>query len=204
VGAEAIEYFDCYGPLSLPLPALKGTHQADNAALAVAMLRHQDQVKVSPEAMAQGIREARWPARLQLLGPGPLTAMLPGRRVWLDGGHNADCARAIAAAMADRAPFDLVFGLGRNRRIADVLGPLTPLVRKARTVPIPGHDHHDPRDIAMVAQGGMGPRETNPDFTLQQALERLAADPDGRPDVLIAGSLYLAGEVLRLNRELPD
>ena len=201
---ETIEYGDSQGKLSLPLPSLVGAHQADNAALAVAMLRHQDQVSVSPEAMAAGIRAAKWPARLQLLGEGPLTAMLPGRAVWVDGGHNADAARAIAATMAGKAPFDLIFGLTRNRRIADVLGPIAPLVRKAHTVPLPGHDHHDPRDIAMVAQGGLGPRLCYPAFSLEQALERLAADPDAAPQLLIAGSLYLAGEVLRLNRELPD
>ncbi|MBW8753099.1 MAG: bifunctional folylpolyglutamate synthase/dihydrofolate synthase [Sphingomonadales bacterium] len=201
---EAIEYFDAFGPLTLPLPRLAGTHQADNAALAVALLRHQDQVTVSPEAMAQGIVSARWPARLQLLGDGPLTALVPGRRVWLDGGHNADAARAIATAMAERAPFDLVFGLMRNRRIADMLEPLAPLVRKAHTVPVRGHDHHDPRDIAMLAQNKLGPRETYPAFTVERALQRLAQDEDGAPDILIAGSLYLAGEVLRLNREIPD
>src|SRR5690606_28862600 len=68
---EAIEYRDRYGALTLPLPALPGRHQGDNAALAVAMLRHQDRVSVSPAAMAEGIRSARWPARLQLLGSGP-------------------------------------------------------------------------------------------------------------------------------------
>ena len=60
------------------------------------MLRHQDRVKVSPEAMAAGIVAARWPARLQLLGEGPLTALVPGRKVWLDGGHTADAGLAIA------------------------------------------------------------------------------------------------------------
>src|SRR5690606_939146 len=84
------------GALDLPLPVLAGSHQADNAALAVAMLRHQDRVEVSPEAMAAGIRTACWPARMQLLGPGPLTAIVQGRKVWLDGGHNADAGAAIA------------------------------------------------------------------------------------------------------------
>jgi dihydrofolate synthase/folylpolyglutamate synthase len=199
-----IDYYDGQGPLTLPLPTMAGAHQADNAALAVAMLRHQDQVTVSPEAMAAGIRAARWPGRLQLLGDGPLTAILPGRSVWIDGGHNADAARVISETMASKAPFDLVFGLTRNRRIADVLGPLAPLVRKAHIVPLPGHDHHDPRDIAVLAQGGLGPRHCYPAYSLQQALERLASDPDAAPQVLIAGSLYLAGEALRLNQELPD
>jgi dihydrofolate synthase/folylpolyglutamate synthase len=203
-GDDGIAYQDAFGPLTLPLPRLAGAHQADNAALAVALLRHQDRVAVSPEAMAAGIVAARWPGRLQLLGQGPLTALVPGRRVWVDGGHNADAARVIAAAMVDRAPFDLVFGLTHNRKIADVLGPLAPLVRKAHTVPLPGHDHHDPRDIAALAQSKVGPRECYPTFGLEQALERLAGDEQGADDILIAGSLYLVGDALELNREIPD
>ena len=95
VSAEGIEYVDCYGPMMLPLPMLAGAHQADNAALALAMLRHQDVVKVSPEAMAEGILKSRWPGRMQLLGSGPLTALVPGRKVWLDGGHNPDAGTAL-------------------------------------------------------------------------------------------------------------
>ena len=52
-----------FGPLSVPRPAMPGAHQADNAALAVAMLRHQDKVPVAREGMAKGILAARWPAR---------------------------------------------------------------------------------------------------------------------------------------------
>ena len=199
-----LRYRDAKGALDLPVPGLAGRHQASNAALAVAMLRHQDVLPVSDEAMAQGMRSARWFGRLHLLGDGPLTAMLPGRRVWVDGGHNRHAAKAIAAAMAPHAPFDAIFALTATRRVADVLGPVAHLIRKAHTVPIAGHVHHDPRDIAMVAQGGLGPRHCYPAFTLEQAIERLASDPDGAKDVLIFGSLYLAGQALAANGELPD
>lgn len=204
VSADGIAYRDAQGELTLPCPALIGAHQADNAALAVAMLRHQTALAISPEAMAEGIRAARWPARLQVLGPGPLTHRLPGRTVIVDGGHNADAAQAVARALAGRAPIDLVFGLTRARKVSEVLFPLAPLVRKAHTVPLPGHDHHDPRDIAAFAQSKASPRHCYPAFSLDQAIERLAADPEGAPVVLIAGSLYLAGEALRMNAELPD
>jgi len=199
-----LHYHDSEAPLDLPLPSLEGAHQARNASLAVAMLRHQAEMSVSDKAIAEGLKAARWPGRLQLLGKGPLTAKLPGRRVWVDGGHNRGASLAIAKQMADRAPFDLIFALMRTRRISDVLVPLAPLVRKAHTIPLSGHPHHDPRDIAMFAQNRLGPRETYPAFTLDQAIERLAKDPDGRPDVLIFGSLYMAGEVLAANEELPD
>jgi dihydrofolate synthase/folylpolyglutamate synthase len=188
------------------IPALPGPHQAWNANLAWQMLVAQDQVSVSRDAFVRGLAEARWPARMQLLGPGPLTAMLPGRRIWLDGGHNHEAAVAIAQAMAPRAPFDLIFALLGNRRVEPVLGPLAPLVRLAQVVPIPGHDHHDPRDIAAFAQAKIGPRETYPAFSIKQAIERLGgAYADGASDdVLIFGSLYLAGEVLAANGEIPD
>jgi dihydrofolate synthase/folylpolyglutamate synthase len=201
---NVIVYRDETGELRLPLPALIGAHQTDNAMLALAMLRHQTALSISSEAIANGIRNARWPARLQVLGMGPLTDRLPGRTVIVDGGHNADAAQAIAQALADNAPIDLVFGLTRARRIADVLFPIAPIVRKAHTVPLPGHDHHDPRDIATFAQAKASPRHCYPAFSLDEAIERLADDPEGAPVILIAGSLYLAGEALKLNAELPD
>jgi dihydrofolate synthase / folylpolyglutamate synthase len=204
IQGDRLHYRDHRGELDLPLPRIPGRHQARNASLAVAMLRHQQALSISAEALTQGIKSAHWPGRLQLLGRGPLTARLPGRRVWLDGGHNRGAALAIAAEMAGRAPFDLIFALTRTRRITDVLGPLAPLVRKAHAIPLPGHPHHDPRDIAMFAQNRLGPRETYPAYTLDQAVDRLAKDPDGAEDILIFGSLYLAGEVLAANGQVPD
>ena len=199
-----IAYRDRQGELKLPLPNLTGAHQVDNAALAVAMLRHQSQIEVSPAAMAQGILSTRWPARLQKLGPGPLTDLMPGKTVLLDGAHNRAAAEALAAAMKPYAPYDLIFGLLGNRKVSDVLFPLAPDVRKAYVVPLYGHDHHDPRDVAAFAQSKRSPPECYPAFTLEQAAKWLFGNGDGPNTILIAGSLYLAGEVLRLNQELPD
>ncbi len=191
VGSEGIEYYDCYGPLDMPLPSLAGVHQADNAALAVAMLRHQDRVDVSPEAMAAGIRAARWPARLQLLGAGPLTALAPRRRVWLDGGHNPDAGAAIARYFAKSEPIHLIIGMLANKDPAAMLAPLLDRLASITTAPVPGHDSHPPSAFAQTAKGAE---------SIEAALRSLS--PEG--DVLIAGSLYLAGEVLRLNGEIPD
>ena len=192
---EAIHYRDRFGELTLPLPTLAGTHQADNAALAVAMLRHQTQVSVSPEAMAKGIRAARWPARLQLLGEGPLTALVPGRRVWLDGGHNVDAGLAIARFFDGAAPLHLITGMLANKDPAAIVAPLRGKLLSLSVVPAPGHEAHRPEDIA--------PHADQPVRAFDDVAAALAGlPPEG--DVLIAGSLYLAGEVLRLNREFPD
>ncbi len=195
VGDAGIAYRDRQGELTLPLPILAGIHQADNAALAVAMLRHQSQVAVSPEAMAQGIRAARWPARLQLLGDGPLTALVPGRRVWLDGGHNVDAGLAIARYFAGASRFHLITGMLANKDPSAIVRPLAEQLLSLSVVPAPGHDAHAPEDFAPFTSL---PVQSFPDVPAA-----LAALPD-EGDVLICGSLYLAGEVLRLNREFPD
>jgi dihydrofolate synthase/folylpolyglutamate synthase len=192
---EAIAYRDRHGELSLPLPALAGSHQADNAALAVAMLRHQSQVAVSSEAMAQGIRSARWPARLQLLGEGPLTALAAGRKVWLDGGHNVDAGLAIARHFAGAAPFHLITGMLANKDPSAIVAPLEGRLLSLSVVPAPGHEAHRPEQFARFTA-----LPVHEHGNVASALAALP--PEG--DVLIAGSLYLAGEVLRLNREVPD
>jgi dihydrofolate synthase/folylpolyglutamate synthase len=192
---EAIHYRDARGELALPLPTLAGMHQADNAALAVAMLRHQDRVQVSPKAMARGIREARWPARLQLLGPGPLTELVPGRKVWLDGGHNPDAGEAIARFFAPSGSLHLIIGMLANKDPGAIVAPLRDKLASLSVVPAPSHDAHPPE--AFAAHTDLPVRSF---AALPAALS--AVPPEG--DILIAGSLYLAGEVLRLNRQIPD
>ena len=207
---ETIEYGDARGMLSLPLPSLAGAHQADNAALAVAMLRHQDSIAVSPEAMAVGVRATKWSARLQSLGRGPLTDSAPEvDEIWLDGGHNPDAARAIADFFATseewRKPF-IIIGMLANKDAEAFIRLLAPVAGAIFGVPIPGNEHHLPSDLARLAQeAGIASVGTAPDVSTALAIiNRRGRPSDGRPPVLIAGSLYLAGEVLRLNRELPD
>lgn len=187
---ETIAYADCFGPLSLPLPAMPGAHQADNAALAVAMLRHQDKVPVAREAMAKGIVAAHWPARMQRLGPGPLTDLAEGREVWLDGGHNPDAGAALARHFAG-TKLHLVLGMLANKDAAALTGPLAANLLSLSVVPVPGHAAHPPEAFAAGRACADVP-------------EALALLPEDGAPVLIAGSLYLAGEVLRLNREWPS
>ena len=226
-GDDGITYRDRHGELILPLPTLAGAHQADNAALAVALLRHQDVIAVSEAAMAEGISSARWPARLQLLGAGPLTALVPGRKVWLDGGHNPDAGLAIAEFFATNlAPgastgsaraglihvsnpnpaqpepvegsaqrVHLIIGMLANKDPGAIIAPLHDRLLSVSVVPAPGHEAHPPE--AFAAYTDLPVRSF---ADVKTALSDLPA----QGDVLIAGSLYLAGEVLRLNLEVPD
>ncbi len=186
-----IDYRDRHGSLTLPLPALPGAHQADNAALAVAMLRHQDRVQVSTRALAEGIRSACWPARLQLLGDGPLADLAPGREIWLDGGHNPDAGAAIARHFAGKR-LHLVLGMLANKNPEAIAGPLREQCASLQVIDILGHENHE---ASAFGPGAIQAAD------VAATLKALPAD--GLP-VLIAGSLYLAGEVLRLNREIPD
>ena len=186
-----IAYRDSQGSLDLPLPEMPGKHQADNAALAVAMLRHQSVLAVSPEAMAEGIRSACWPARLQLLGAGPLTALAPGRRVWLDGGHNRDAGEALARYFGGRA-IHLIIGMLANKHASAIIEPLKRSLASLTVVPIPGSEAHPAASFGPEAQSA------------PNVASALCALPNDGRDVLIAGSLYLAGAVLSANGEEPD
>ncbi|MXP24870.1 bifunctional folylpolyglutamate synthase/dihydrofolate synthase [Altererythrobacter indicus] len=189
---ETIEYRDRFGTLTLPLPPhMPGVHQADNAALAVSMLRHQDRVSVNATSIAEGIRAARWPARLQKLSSGPLTQYAGAREVWLDGGHNPDAGQAIARHFKAR-PLHLVIGMLDNKDPQALIEPLAGSLLSLTAVPIEGSPHHPAEAFGDTARSA-------PDIAT--ALANLPAD--GVP-VLIGGSLYLAGKVLKANGELPD
>jgi dihydrofolate synthase / folylpolyglutamate synthase len=198
-----LHYRDEAGKLSLPLPRMTGAHQADNAALAVAMLRHQSAITVPEAALSATMEWTRWPARMQLLGKGPLTELLPkGSTVWLDGGHNADAGAAIGKTLEDGPPVHVVIGMLRNK---DALGFLKPFAHKIASfcsVPIPGHEHHDPLELSIWGQAELEITSSKPTDNICQAIKQLAGAGNA-VSILICGSLYLAGEALRLNNEPP-
>ena len=198
-----IHYRDRSGALNLPLPGLPGRHQAENAALAIAMLRHQDRIMIPEEAMAEGIRAATWPARLQRLGPGPLLRRLPKRsELWLDGGHNASAARLVAdhlrRSFAGDLPLVLIFASLVTKDPRAMLKPFRGLASEVHCVPIADHECRPPEKLCALA-AELGFSSTAND-SLGQALDRISAPSRA----LIFGSLYLAGEALKANGEIPD
>ncbi|HWK35654.1 bifunctional folylpolyglutamate synthase/dihydrofolate synthase [Sphingomonas sp.] len=195
-----LSFHDRAGTIRVPGPALAGTHQHANLALAIAMIRAQDRVPVSDRAIAAAPRAVRWPARMQRLADGPLTRRARGP-VWLDGGHNPAAAGAVAAALADRldgAKAHLILGMLANKDAAGLLAPFAALAASLTAVPVPGHEHHDPAALAALARAiGIAGADTAPDIAA--AVESAPAGT-----TLILGSLYLAGEVLALNDEPPN
>jgi len=181
-------YRDRDGELILPLPGLAGAHQLRNAGLAIAMLRHQDRLAVSEEAIAAGLPRARWPGRIQRLGPGPLAR---GREVWIDGGHNPSAGKALARFWTNDE-VHLIIGMLANKDPRAIVDPMRPMCTSITAVPLAGRDCHG---AAAFGEDVIAA----PD--LPAAIDRLPRD--GRT-VLITGSLYLIGEALQLNREIPD
>ena len=192
------------GLIDLPLPQLIGRHQYQNAANAIAALRAIN-AGVGADDFDRGLLQADWPARLQRLRAGPLNNLAPANaELWLDGGHNEDGGRALAAAMADmeeRAPrpLALICGTMSTKDTAGFLSHFAGLAQETLAVPIPGEEAgRSADDVAALARGVGLPGAACADVA--SALKFLAArNWPIPPRILIAGSLYLAGAVLSAN-----
>ncbi len=185
-----LRYQDAHGAVDLPRPSLLGAHQIDNAGIAVAALRARGPV---PDGAYAGLAQAEWPARLQRLH-GRLASELPhGWEMWLDGGHNPGAGLALGqqlAAWSDR-PLHLIVGMKQSKDAAEFLRPLLPHAASLWAVQEPGQHLALPVPDIVAASGGVA----RPGPTVAGALHQL---PPGDPArVLICGSLYLAGEVLK-------
>jgi dihydrofolate synthase/folylpolyglutamate synthase len=200
-------YEDERGLLDLPLPKLVGRHQQANAGSAIAALRHLDP-SLPVSAIETGLTRAEWPARLQRLRRGRVAALAPREaEIWLDGGHNADGGRVLAQAMADfeeksPRPLILICGTLATKETRAFLRPFKGLAQEVVAVPIAG-DHYGrlPAEIAFAAQQEGIPAAAS--GSVGSALEYLSArDWSASPRILIAGSLYLAGEVLKLDQSI--
>jgi dihydrofolate synthase/folylpolyglutamate synthase len=200
-------YQDDDGLLDLPLPKLAGRHQLDNAGTAIATLRAAGLVLPGP-AFEAGIAKAQWPARMQLLTHGALKALAPEEsELWLDGGHNADGGRAIAAALGEleervSRPLVLIVGMLTTKDSAGFLRNFAGMARRVVAVPIPRQDNGVPAAALADMARGVGIPAESADG-LESALAA-AGRFELSPRILITGSLYLAGEVLAKNGTPPD
>ncbi len=193
--------FDGFGEaFDLPLPALAGRHQIDNAGLAVAVARLLD---LPAAALAPGLRAAVWPGRLQRLGHGPAVdlAAAAGAELWLDGGHNPHAAAALAVAlgaMADGRPLALICGLLSTKDAGGFFAAFRTLAPPVVALAIPGEAASRPAgEVAAAARDAGLTAETAAD--LPAAISQACRLAGPRPRLLICGSLYLAGQVLRDN-----
>jgi dihydrofolate synthase/folylpolyglutamate synthase len=197
--AGGLDFEDAGGALALPPPSLPGPHQHDNAGIAVATMRAAG-LGVADAAIARGVAAAVWPARMQRL-TGRLAAGLPADwELWLDGGHNPGGGEALAAHLAGWAdrPVHLIVGMKQAKDSREFLRPLLPYAGSLWAVSEPGQHLALPVEAIIAASGGVA----RPGPTVAAALAALPR-AGGPARVLICGSLYLAGEVLKADGAIP-
>lgn len=199
-------YQDTKGLLDLPLPALTGAHQLENAGAAIAALRQAEGFKVSDEAIAQGLATVHWPGRMQHLKTGPLVdAAGEGAELWLDGCHNPSGGQAAAAVLADLddqhpLPLYLICAMQNTKDAVRFFENFRGLARQIYTVTAPNSDAAIAADeLAQMAHAaGM---EAEPMTSLEAAVGRAVGHADAEtgeaPRILLCGTLYLAGHILQ-------
>ncbi len=184
------------GLLDLPLPRLIGGHQVENAGIALAALRF---LGFDDIACETAVTKSEWPARLQRLRRGPLVEAAAGAEVWLDGGHNEGAGLALAEAVTrlSPSPLHLVCGMLRTKDVRGYLRPMAKVAKSLHAVSIPGEAATLPAEETFQAAKDCGMAATVSDSVKKAIRDIVGNDPRGR--ILICGSLYLAGSILREN-----
>jgi dihydrofolate synthase/folylpolyglutamate synthase len=201
-GKNGFRYEGSRWKLDLPKPNLLGAHQFHNAGAALACLEQLQGFELGDAALAAGIANARWPARLQKLTRGPLAKLLPPDwELWLDGAHNPHGARALAAWLAQQQqrPVHLVTAMLDSKDPIGFFAELKGHIASVHTVPVPGgHNGLDPIGLAETATraGHKAKSASDPAAAIREILAQATNAP---AIVMIAGSLYLAGAILAEN-----
>lgn len=190
-------YQDDHGLWDLPLPNLIGPHQIQNAGTALAALR---QLGATEAQACAAVTQAEWPARMQRLKRGPLVDLAgPQAELWLDGGHNPAGGEALAATLSamPQRPTHLVCGMLNTKDIAGYLRPLATHACSLTAIDIPGEPNTLPATTTAGVAASVGMIAGVAADAAAAVSAIVARDPQAR--ILICGSLYLAGRVLREN-----
>ncbi|OUS38632.1 bifunctional folylpolyglutamate synthase/dihydrofolate synthase [Rhodobacterales bacterium 56_14_T64] len=184
------------GLLDLPLPALLGAHQIQNAGAALAVLRHLGADEAACEA---AMTDAQWPARMQRLKTGPLVESAPQAELWLDGGHNAAAGLALADVLANlpKRPTHLICGMLNTKDVTGYMAPLAKYADSLTAISIPDEVNTLSAEDTSAAAAKVGLTTATADTAAAALASITVHDPQAR--VLICGSLYLAGAILREN-----
>ncbi|ABG30051.1 bifunctional folylpolyglutamate synthase/dihydrofolate synthase [Roseobacter denitrificans] len=193
---DRISYQDDAGLLDLPMPNLPGAHQIMNAGAALTALRY---LGFDEHVAEAAVTTAFWPARMQRLKTGPLTDAAPQAELWLDGGHNPAAGEALAAHLHSlpERPTHLICGMLNTKDIDGYLRPLAAVTQDLTAVSIPGEASTLPAEATAEAARNVGFSADVADDVGAALAKIVATTPQAR--VLICGSLYLAGAILREN-----
>ena len=203
-------YQDDDGLFDLTLPRLPGRHQFANAAAAIAAVKAAG-FEIGQRIADRAMTRVEWPGRMQKLTEGRLVELAPrGSEIWIDGGHNPGAGAAVAEALADQEekrslPLVMIAGMINTKDQTGYFQNFVGMTRHVFTVPVNESDAGVPNDelAARAAEAGLS---AEPVASVENALMLLRDawdDPEQPPRILISGSLYLVGEVLRKNGTPP-
>jgi dihydrofolate synthase / folylpolyglutamate synthase len=175
---------------------LVGRHQLRNVALAIAAaveLSQQGFSRITAKSIENGIRETRWPGRFQVIAAGP-----GWPEMVIDVAHNPAGAWALRSALSERykdRPLIFVFGAMRDKAISEIAEILFPLADRVIATRPANPRAASPEEIRQAA--ARTGSEIEPLEDVQRALERARALAGSGTVIVITGSIYLVGEVMR-------
>lgn len=187
------------GEIKLSALPLRGRHQYENAALAVATMKIlSEQIPINNQHISRGLKNTRWAGRMQRITEGDFADLLPeGVKLWLDGGHNFDAGVILADCLGDFEAPRIIVGMLRNKDCAGYLQCIDAYLKEAQSLEIPDSESAlKAHEIAALHP------EITPAESFHDAISR--AIHSGGKNIVLCGSLYLIGAFLsKNNRHLP-
>lgn len=179
--------------------ALPGPHQIKNATTAITAINAlQNQFPVTEDHIREGLKTAKWPARFQELNNEKLD-MPDHFKIWLDGGHNEQAAHALASHLKTLdAPIHLILGMLKHKDPCGFLKPILPHIQSITLTQIPDEPHslnNNELEKILSTLNIKIPFTTTSNY--QDALNQLKSKINFPAHILIGGSLYLAGTILK-------
>ncbi|HOO58855.1 MAG TPA: cyanophycin synthetase, partial [Anaerolineaceae bacterium] len=185
-------------PLRLHLPLL-GMHQVQNAATAFAALDiiAQNDITLTPQAVARGFAQVTWPARFEILRKEPPLV--------IDSAHNGDSMRRLRQTLDEYFPgraFILIFGASADKELDDMFREILPRVESVITTQSVHPRAADPQGLAQhIGQYNVPVQAINPaEAALSKALE-LAGSEKG---IIVAGSIFIAAAIRSIWKAIPE
>jgi dihydrofolate synthase/folylpolyglutamate synthase len=171
---------------------LMGEHQRRNAALAVATVRALAvQLPVTDAQIVEGIEKVNWPGRLQLIKTSPQ------QKILLDGAHNLDGLRALAAALTTHFPNEnicLILGILADKNWQEMCQLIAPFAKRIYLVPVQSERTADAAELEKACKAANPASAVSTCSSMSEALDWAREERF----VLVTGSLYLVGEVMEM------
>lgn len=201
-------WFSGFGrQFSLPLPSLAGSHQIENAALAIAVALTQSKFQISEEHIRAALTKTFWPARLQKIDSGKFFRILPDNfDLYLDGSHNLQGAATIqrflqgkrkTSSESNPQKIFVIFSMLQDKNCEDFLKKIGNETDHLITLTIPNEPKSRKAEEILEIAKKIGIKATTAE-NFDEAFKKilLLGKSDEKALILVCGSLYLAGNFL--------